>query len=292
MRSMTGFGQAAGENARFRMSVTLRGVNHRFLDIVLRAPEVLRDLEPALRELLAVELRRGRVEVLFNLEAVGARQVSVGVDRELVTSLRGLCDELAEGGLISPKLDFGDLLRLPAALQLEVRDPEWQPDDSELLLGLVGEALAQLVAARCTEGAKLRRVIEERLEALRQLVEGLAARRAGIAEELATQLRQRIAELLAGDLPDDSRLMQEVALLVDRSDVAEELDRLESHFEHMGSVLEEAGSIGKRLDFLAQEILRELNTVGSKCRDSEMIQQVVEGKTLCEQVREQVQNVE
>lgn len=290
MHSMTGFGQAAGENERYRIGVTLRGVNHRFLDLSLRGLDD-RELEPAFRDLVASRLARGRVEANVEVVSVGPRQVEIGVEEEAVRSLRALTDELADRGLIGRRLEIGDLLRLPEVLRLEASDPEWSAADRELLLALAGEALEQLLAARATEGGKLRAMIEERLDGLGTIARELRALRAGRSDEMARQLGERIAEI-ARDVVDADRIAQEVAILADKTDVAEELDRLESHLDHLRSILDQEGSIGKRLDFLAQEIFRELNTVAAKCRDSEMTQRVVEGKTLCEQIREQVQNVE
>ena len=292
MHSMTGFGQASDENQRYRIHVTLRGVNHRYLDLMLRGLEKQRELEPAIRDLLGSRLARGRVEAGFDLAPVAPRQARVSVEEEAVRALRELCDGLAERGWISPRLDLGDLLRLPEVVKLEVGDPEWRDEDRELLLRLTGEAADQMVAARADEGARLRTVLEERCAALEELVVELRALRAGSSREMANQLEKRVVELLEGRLPDDGRVAQEVAFLVDRSDVAEELDRLGSHLEHLRAMLTRDGSIGRRLDFLAQEVFRELNTLAAKCRDSALTRVVVEGKSLCEQIREQVQNVE
>ncbi|MEE8524169.1 MAG: YicC/YloC family endoribonuclease [Thermoanaerobaculia bacterium] len=292
MRSMTGYGQAAGENQRYRINVTLRGVNHRYLDLVLRGLEKLRELEPEIRDLMTARLARGRVEVHFDLVAVAPRRAEVGVEEDVVRSLRALCDRLAERGWISPRLELGDLLRLPEVIKLEVGDPEWRPEDLELLLRLAAEAADQLVGARALEGAKLRRILEQRCDALEKLVDELRSLRAGSTREMADQLEKRIGEILGGRLPDDGRMAQEVAFLVDRSDVAEELDRLGSHLEHLRTMLARDGAIGKRLDFLAQEVFRELNTLAAKCRDGALTRVVVEAKSLCEQIREQVQNVE
>ncbi len=290
MHSMTGFGQAAGQNERYRIGVTLRGVNHRFLDLALRGLDD-RELEPALRELVASRLARGRVEATFEIAPVGPRRIEIGVEEEAVRALRALTDDLADRGLVAGRLEIGDLLQLPEVLRLEAGDPEWGAEDRRLLLELAGEALEQLIAARATEGRSLRRAIEERLAGLGSIAAELRALRAGKSEEMARHLRERIAEI-ARDLVDGDRVAQEAAILADKTDVAEELDRLESHLDHLRAILAEEGSLGKRLDFLAQEIFRELNTVAAKCRDSEMTQRVVEGKTLCEQIREQVQNVE
>jgi uncharacterized protein (TIGR00255 family) len=142
------------------------------------------------------------------------------------------------------------------------------------------------------EGANLAAVMEERTRALGVIVARLDTLRAPVREELGSALRRRVEELLGGQNLDEVRVAQEVALLVDRSDVSEEIDRLRSHLDHFRSILRDAGPAGKRLDFLTQEIFRELNTLGAKCRNAEMTRAVLDAKVLCEQIREQVQNVE
>ncbi len=291
MRSMTGFGQASGESERFRTTVTLRGVNHRFLDLSLRLRDELRRHEPALRDLLSARLWRGRVEVSVEVAALASRDVTVRIDRDVATAVRALADDLSAGGVISGELAFGDLLRLPEVVRLEIRDPDWTVADQEMLLRLTTEALDQLIAARRLEGEKLVAILSQRVDGLDRLAVELAARWSELPGELAASLRRRISELV-GDTPEPDRLAQEVAYLVDRSDVSEELDRLKSHCDHFRSIMSQGGSVGKRLDFLTQEILRELNTLGAKCRDGEMTRRVLDAKVLCEQLREQVQNVE
>ncbi len=292
MRSMTGFGQAAKETERFRVTVTVRGVNHRYLDLSLRLREEHRRLEPALRELVAGRQERGRVELSVDVEALGARAFEVEIDDSLVSSLHALGQKLAARDLISgQQLELGDLLKIPELVQLRARDPEWTDEDRALWLEVVAAALDECVAARETEGKALYEILAERREGLAELVARLSERRAALPEEMVRHLKQRISELL-GEALDKDRVAQEAALLVERSDVAEELDRLRSHLDHFRSIMNQGGSVGKRLDFLSQEIFRELNTVGSKCRDSEMIRWVLDAKVLCEQIREQVQNVE
>ncbi len=292
MRSMTGFGQASAENERFRATVTLRGVNHRFLDLSMRLRDEFRREEPALREMLSSRLWRGRVEVSVEIAAIGARGVEISVDQEVAIALRDMAGTLEAKDVISGGLSFGDLLRLPELIRLEIPNPEWTPTDQTMLLDVAAGALEQLIAARVEEGEKILPALESRLAGLRNLAAELIERRQQASSEYATSLRGRIAELLAGETVDEDRLAQEVAYLIDRSDVSEELDRLGSHLDHLESILSQDGSIGKRLDFLIQEIFRELNTLGSKCRDSVMTRLVLDAKVLCEQLREQVQNIE
>lgn len=292
MRSMTGFGQAEDRNNRHAVSVVMRGVNHRFLDLALRLREDYRASEGPLREQLQAGVARGRVEMAVEVTSLENRRAEVTVDADVVRALHAAIAELASQGILSPSLQLGDLARLPEAVRVRVPPEVWDAEDQRLALDVAARALEQFLASRSLEGAKLQVILAERLTSLAQIRERLAERRRVAAGELAANLQQRIEELLGGRGLDEDRLAQEVALLVDRSDIAEELDRLGSHLEHFHSVMAEAGSIGKRLDFLTQEIFRELNTLGSKCRDVTMTRWVLDAKVLCEQLREQVQNVE
>jgi uncharacterized protein (TIGR00255 family) len=292
MRSMTGYGEASGENARHAITVSLRAVNHRFLDLQLRIGEELRSSEAGLRELLGKEIERGRVEARVEVKPLTERKAEVQVHMGVVRAAHAATHKLVEEGLIERGLAAGDLLRLPEAFRVDVAAGGWETEDHELLQRVAQGAVAQLAAARELEGAKLAAVLEERLRGLDEVVARLDALRTNVREEIAASLRRRLAELLGVSPLDEARLAQEVALLADRSDVSEEIDRLRSHSDHFRSVTREGGAVGKRLDFLTQEIFRELNTLGAKCRNAEMTRAVLDAKVTCEQMREQVQNVE
>jgi len=292
MRSMTGYGEASGENARHGVTVSLRAVNHRFLDLQLRLGEDLRGSEAALRDLIAREVARGRLEARVEVRSVAERKATVQVHMGVIREAHTAIHQLVEAGLVERGLAAGDLLRLPEAFRVDLESEEWSDEDGELLLAVARDAVAQLVASRETEGASLVVAMEEKLQGIREAVDRLDALRGSVREEMAAALRRRLAELLGAQPLDEARLAQEVALLVDRSDVSEEIDRLRSHLEHFGVVTRESAAAGKRLDFLTQEIFRELNTLGAKCRNAEMTRAVLDAKVLCEQIREQVQNVE
>lgn len=292
MRSMTGYGEASGENARYGITVSLRAVNHRFLDVQLRIGDELRSSEAALRDLLGKEISRGRVEARVEVRPVAERKAEVQVNMSVVRAAHAAIHQLVEAGLVERGLSPGDLLRLPEAFRVDVGSEAWEPEDHELLLRVAEEAVAQLVAGREREGANLVAILDERLNGLGEVVARLDGMRGNVREEIAAALRKRLAELLGGQQLDEARIAQEVALLVDRSDVSEEIDRLRSHVEHFRSVTREPGATGKRLDFLTQEIFRELNTLGAKCRNADMTRAVLDAKVLSEQMREQVQNVE
>lgn len=292
MRSMTGYGEASGENARYGVTVSLKAVNHRFFDLVLRLGDELRPSEQALRDLFGKEISRGRVEARVEVRPVAERKATVQVHMGVIREAHAAVHQLVEGGLVERGLSAGDLLRIPEAFRVEVASEEWSSEDQELLLRVAGEAVAQLVTGRETEGANLAAVLEERTRGLDTIVARLDVLRGPVREELGATLRRRVDELLGGQNLDEARLNQEVALLVDRSDVSEEIDRLRSHLDHFRSILRDTGPAGKRLDFLTQEVFRELNTLGAKCRNAEMTRAVLDAKVLCEQIREQVQNVE
>ena len=292
MRSMTGFGQASAAGPAHHVAVTLRSVNAKFLDLALRIKEEHRAVEPRVRALLESELRRGRVEALVELRPLTPPPARVVVQTEVVRALHQACDDLEGKGLLAGRLTMGDLLRLPEVVQVQLDPDSLGEGEADLVVRTAAEALAQLVAARELEGVTLGRVLGERLAELRGAAERLRARAPEVRGELHEGLRRRVRELLSGPAVDELRLAQEVAILADRNDVVEELDRLGGHLRHFAGLLEEPGALGKRLDFLAQEILRELNTLGAKCRDGEMAHTVLDAKVLCEQLREQVQNVE
>ncbi len=292
MRSMTGFGQASGENRRHAVSVALRTVNHRYLDVQVRLADELRGAEGGLRDRIAAQVARGRVEARVDARPLGERPARVQLHMGVVRAAHAATHELVSQGLLAGELAAGDLLRLPEAFRVELEPDQWDAEDDRLLLAVADEALAQLAAGRELEGRNLAVVLARRLGELEAVLARLETLRQPAREELSAALSRRVAELLDGQALEPGRLAQEVALLVDRSDVREELDRLASHLQHFREVMAAAESTGKRLDFLTQEIFRELNTLGAKCRHSEMVRAVLDGKVLCEQLREQVQNVE
>lgn len=300
MRSMTGYGHAEGENRRHAVAVSLKGVNHRYLDLRLRLDDEYREAEDELRALLQGRIFRGRVEAVVEVRRRGEPEVSVEVHRGVVLAAHTVFHELLEEGLVARELTAGDLVRLPEAVRVQVEPDSWDVEDRRLLREVASRALADLVEARRSEGRRLSAVLEERLGELEACVSELAELRVEALEETAGALEERLAALLehhgeGSAQLDPGRLAQEVAILADKSDVAEELDRLGSHLGHFREVMEEAAgpaSVGKRLDFLCQEILREINTLGAKARSAPMTRKVLDAKGWVEQLREQVQNVE
>ena len=290
IRSMTGFGAASLETTPLRASVTARSLNHRFLDVSVQLPRRLQPLESAIRERAAARVRRGRVEVHVQAGLAEAPGEVIVPCRPLVASLvRALRDMQNEFGL-EGGVAVSDLVRVPGALErLEVPAPV-EGEARDALLSLVEQAFDGLDAMRRTEGEHLRADLERALQAIEEAAaqveclsrEGRSARQ--------TALLERIRDLELG--LDEARLYPEVVRAVERLDVAEEVQRLRSHAALARETLGGDGSAGRRLDFLAQELMREANTIGSKAADGAVMHVVVSLKTEIERLREQVQNVE
>jgi uncharacterized protein (TIGR00255 family) len=289
---MTGFGSASDDNTRWRVSIDARAVNHRALDVVVRLREGFRHLESDVRELAKGKLHRGRVELTVTVEAVGEGTSSARIDRSLLRAVVREIDALRSEGEPVDVPGAGDLLRLPGMLKVESSGLDWQAEDLDLVREVAGGALEGLVEARRQEGEKLRVEMREGARRLREAHDLLEARRSEVVRHYRERLKGRIEALLEEPALDPGRLEQEVAYLVEKSDVGEELDRLDVHAQHFLEALDAGSPAGKKLDFLLQEIQRELSTIGAKCRDLDMASQVVEARLASEQLREQVQNVE
>jgi uncharacterized protein (TIGR00255 family) len=292
MKSMTGFGERIVDNQRYRISATIRAVNHRFLDLVVRIPEEYRALESDTAKMIRKKLVRGRVEVRIGVEALVERPFEIEVRKDVLRELTARLEDLREEGLVEGRVDVSDVVRFPQVLTVRERPPGWTEEDADLVREAVAGALAQVAEARQHEGEKLSSVLLSKVDQLAELVGRLEARRQEVKGEILGALKERLEELVSSDGIPEERLAQEVVFLVERSDVREELDRLAAHLDHFRSLGAGKGPHGRRLEFLVQEIQRELNTLGGKCRDSEMSRDCVEGKLLCEQLREQLLNVE
>jgi uncharacterized protein (TIGR00255 family) len=292
LRSMTGFASAPVETGAVKGSVTIRSLNHRYLDVAVHLPRRLQGLEPELRAALQGRLHRGKVEVSVRAALKDERAEVMVAPRPVIAGIvRGLREIQAEHGL-EGGVSVADVARFPGAL--EVLDGDTSVDEAATrdILSSLQQALTGLDGMRRAEGshleADLRRALDS-VEAAAARIESVSA--AGQAEKREAVLAR--ARELAGELGlDEARLYQEVVRLVDRHDVAEELQRLRSHVAQARGLLGTDGPCGKKLDFLAQELAREANTLGSKAVSAAMVQEVVALKTEVERVREQVQNVE
>jgi uncharacterized protein (TIGR00255 family) len=285
---MTGYAVQSRDIGRAVLHLELRSVNSRFLDIAFRIPDELRVVEPTLRELITARLNRGKVDCRLNLLQGGAKQpLEPTLNLALLRQLLELEQAVrAEHPNASP-LSVAEILRWPGVLADETIPPE-------LLQGQCAElaraALEDLVATRGREGQRLAGMILERIERMGQLVADAAPRLPALITEYQERLAGRLREALAS--ADEERIRQEAGLFAARIDVAEELSRLTTHLDEVSRVVRQGGAVGKRLDFLMQELNREANTLASKSVSSDLTGIALELKLLIEQIREQVQNME
>jgi uncharacterized protein (TIGR00255 family) len=294
IRSMTGFGRAKGTvGDDWAVEVVARSVNHRFLDLNIKVKEQEIDLEPALRRVFSRHVARGKVEVSLRLRRATPAPTVISIDEGLLEALLARFAALSERYPVSGRLEARDLLTIPQIFSVESSVDGFTEEDTAALEEIAGQAARELVAMREAEGALVAADLAERIAFLQKRLTELAGRRGEIVRRNLDNLRERLRVLTSEAGLDPGRLEQEAALAVDRSDVAEELQRLEGHLSQFASLLTSSREpAGKKLDFLAQEILRELNTLGSKGRDLQMIREVLEMKSEIEKIREQVQNLE
>ena len=296
IKSMTGFASLTHEDERATIGVTVKTVNHRFLDIQLRMPQSLADLEPRVRALLQKRLARGRVEVGITVQLRTAPAPSVELNEDVVGALAAAIERARERGLVAGALTPGDLLRLPQALSVRERpaeaDPAVEAQVASSVEAALEQALADLDAMRVREGAHLQADLDGRRQLLGDLVTGLEGAAFEGRGGVESRLRERVREISA-ELPVDEALVaQEIVRAAARSDISEEVTRFRGHLLHWGALSDNAEPCGRKLDFLLQEMNREINTIGSKADGLRVSELVITAKAELEKMREQVQNVE
>jgi len=293
LRSMTGFGQAQAElSPRLAAQVRVTSLNSRFLEVTLRTHPRMEaaELEAALRPLLSERVARGRVQVVVELRLIGRDVAGLVLRWDVASSLLDALAQRPKGLELAP-LTLRDLLALPRFAE-GAGELALAPEEQQTLLGLVAAARDALVSVREREAAALLPQIEGEVAELKSFQTWLAGINGQLRETLLARLRERMTSLLEGKEVNQDRLLQEAALAADRSDVAEEVQRLAAHLSHLRDLLSEGGAVGKKLDFLLQEVLREVNTAASKCREVGMGERVVGAKAALEKLREQCANLE
>ena len=289
--SMTGFGSAHRHEGNRLFSVEIRSVNHRYCDVRFNVPRDLESLVPALEAIVRGQIRRGRVDVAIAASFPGDTAFEPTVDVARARGYWTAYQKLAEALGRPVDISLSTIAQSPGVFRTpELRlDPK---DDLPLIREIVEEAVTQLVAMRQAEGEQLRRVLMRHLEQVGALRDQIVARAPVAIRERQEKLRTRVLELMKDQVVDESRLLQEASILAERADVTEELDRLQSHFSQFEGLIGAKDAVGRKMDFLIQEMNREANTVGSKCGDASLAHVVVDLKAELERMREQIQNVE
>lgn len=286
--SMTGYAAAGSELPGGALAIDLRAVNHRYLDIQFRMPDELRPFEPALREAVAARLQRGKVECRISLTAPAtATAAELRLNREMLRQLLALQREVHTFSAAARELSVGEMLRWPGIMAAETLTLEAL---RESCLALLLKVLDEFEAARRREGDKLKSMLLDRVTSMEHRAAQVAPRFPRMIAAYQEKLASRVRE--AALAVDDDRIRQELVMFIARIDVDEELTRLGTHLAEIRRILEHGGAVGKRLDFLMQELNREANTLGSKSIDVEVSKISMDLKLLIEQMREQIQNLE
>lgn len=295
IKSMTGFASLTRDDERGTIGVTVRAVNHRFLDLQLRLPPAIAELEGRVRAIVQKRIGRGRVEVTVSLQLRQVSAPQIELNDEFARALVAAMDEARERGLVAGALTPGDLLRLPQAISIRERSPESLGISASLgpvVDEVIAAAVDQLETMRVREGEHLQNDLDTRKALLAGLIARIAAAADAGRQSLEARLLERARELAAALPIDHAALSQEVVRVAQRSDISEEVTRFHGHLAHWEALTESPEPCGRKLDFLLQEMNREVNTIGSKADGLQVSEVVIEAKAEMEKMREQVQNVE
>lgn len=294
LMSMTGFGRARAQlSDRFAVSVVVRAVNHRYLDIQVRTNlrEEVPELDAVARAVVSERLQRGRATAQLNFELGGGAGPRVTVNVEQIEAVVEQLARVSTPDDVSSAVNLGDLLAVPGLVTVNTPEAVFDDAETQALRDVLADATDTLVEMRADEGNRLEAQILEELARVTEFADWFEPQMPDLRRSIMARAEERIAEL-AGAAADPDRLVTEAAILADKADVAEEVTRLRAHLEAFGERLKAGGTVGRTLDFMCQEIHRELNTLGSKCREPGVAERLVEAKSAAERVREQVQNLE
>lgn len=290
IKSMTGYGRAKWEVEQREYCVEIKSVNHKYCDISVKMPRSISYLEEKVKKMVAEKVTRGKIDVFISFSNNSTKGKQIVMNHELASVYIEQLREMARKNGIEEHIEVTDISKFPDVLMVEnVEDEEliW----SELST-CVKEALASFVEMREQEGRKMKEDIQARIQGIQEKVNQISTYSTGLIEEYVVKLKERITEILKTDIVDEARLAQEVVIYADKCSVQEEVTRLKSHILQFTKMLENANAIGKKLDFLIQEMNRETNTIGSKANCLDITNLVIDIKTELENVREQVQNIE
>lgn len=291
IKSMTGYGRGESNLPGKKFNVELKAVNHRYSEVVLRMPRSLSQFEDRIRKIIQSRIARGRVDGFCSQEECGEKAVAVKVDKALAAAYYKAIKDLQEGLDITGSIKIKYLTDLPGVLVVE--EPAENVEELwPAILEAVEAALESLIRMRETEGEQLASDLMQRIDRLVLINEQIRERSPAVVEEYREKLRTRLNDFIKDGSLDPERLTAEAAVFADRSNITEETVRLESHLKQAGACLKEGQPVGRKLDFIVQEMNREINTIGSKANDLEISRLVVEVKSEIEKIREQVQNLE
>lgn len=291
MKSMTGFGRAKLERESREYLVEIRSVNHKYADITVKTPRTLIYLEDKVRKAVLNRISRGKIEVFIGYTNYGLNGKNVIFNKELAKQYIKELTELAEENEIPSGLRATEVSKMPDVLNIQLEEDSLETIWTELSECLE-TAIDNFIDMRSIEGNKIKQDLSERLQTIQKNVDEISNLSTGLVEEYVVKLEERIKDILKVDVVDQTRLAQEIVIYSDKCSTEEELTRLKSHIVQFQNLLEQDIPVGKKLDFLVQEMNRETNTIGSKSGKLEITNMVIEMKTVLEDIREQIQNIE
>lgn len=291
IRSMTGFGRSKYENEEREYTVEIKSVNNRYSDISIKMPRNLSSLEEKIKKQITTAISRGKIDVFITFINNSEKGKDIKINTELAKMYIKELKQLAKEGEIIDNINVTEVIRLPEVLNISLEN-----DDEELILSeltvCTKTAIDSFIAMRETEGLKIKEDLQNRINIISKKIDKINSISTGLVEEYVVKLEKRINDILKTSVVDETRLAQEIVIYSDKCSIEEEITRLRSHILQFTNLLETSGPIGKKLDFLVQEMNRETNTIGSKANSLEITNLVVDLKTEIENIREQIQNIE
>lgn len=289
--SMTGYGKDDFENEDYKISVEIKTVNHKYCNIYTRIPSALNAVEERIKKYVKKRLKRGRIEINIYLTKKGDNQLIIKPNFNVLDQYYNTLTEIKKRYKMKSDIDLNQLVKNDNVLSVEY-NPINEEEMFDLLKVVLNSVLDSVVEMRQVEGEKLEKDIQNNLESIEEILKDLSLLSDEIVEKHRVNMRTKINELLTDIEVDENRLEQEIAIYADKTDINEEIIRIKSHLNQFGEIFDKGGVIGRKLDFLAQELNREINTIGSKSPDVNITNYVVELKSLVGKIREQIQNIE
>lgn len=290
IKSMTGYGKANLEKSKREYKIEIKSVNHRYLDISIKMPRVLSYLEEEVKKEISSKVKRGKMDVFINFENNSTEGKEIKINTEIAKIYINELKKLAKEENILANIEVTEISKFPDVLKIE--NNQENEDIKDELLETVKEATEKLIQMRAVEGRKIAEDLLKRIQVIKEKIKEISALSTGLIEEYVVKLESRIKEILKSQEIDEARLAQEVVIYADKCSVEEEVTRLNSHISQFEKLLNSEEAIGKKLDFIIQEMNRETNTIGSKANNLEITNSVVDIKTELENIREQIQNIE
>lgn len=290
IKSMTGYGKANLLEEQREYQVEIKSVNHRYLDICVKMPRVLSYLEEEVKKEIAKKVKRGKIDVFITFENASTQGKEIKINTEIAQVYISELKKLAEQEDILSNIEVSDIAKFPDVLSIQSKQEDATIQNE--LIKTVNQATQQLIQMRSIEGNKIAEDLKRRIIGIQEKVKEISEFSSGLIDEYVVKLEERIKEILKTQEIDPSRLAQEVVIYADKCSVEEEVTRLESHILQFENLLQSEEAIGKKLDFIIQEMNRETNTIGSKANKLEITNDVIDIKTELENIREQIQNIE